>query len=350
MSTTIAPFVYENINNTSWNHTTNVTYYPYHFTGGLCRLETPAAVYGYAILLTALALIATIENIVVLWVMYRQPVLRQPSILILGVLALVDLITAAIVTPIKVWLTLSEAHWGSDAFISMKEVMLTFLWMFFGVVFFSLSTVLMISIDRFLHVFLLDKYSLTIKKLLLGLVISWTIPLLITICVAVRYIVSWMGWLTLVYFLLCIFLMIGAYVGMVVVLKKHRSTITDSTALCFRKSIEDERRAVKTTLIIMCTCLAMNLPPIVSIAAGFAGYASRTLCAITFFAMLGNAAVNPLIYCSRVPVIRRHVLKLFGVQSARYTADESEDYLTVVAEGDNCNIYTGPKRQNAEDA
>ena len=41
--------------------------------------------------------------------MYRQPVLRQPSILILGVLALVDLITAAIVTPIKVWPgTLSE--------------------------------------------------------------------------------------------------------------------------------------------------------------------------------------------------------------------------------------------------
>ena len=35
---------------------------------------------------------------------------------------------------------------------------------------------------------------------------------------------------------------------------------------------------------------------------------------------------------------------------SRYTADESEDYLTVVAEGDNCNIYTGPKRQNADDA
>lgn len=303
----------------------------------------------YAIFLTLLALAATIENIIVLMVMYKNPVLRHPSILILGVLALLDLITSSVVTPVKVWLTLMEAHWGSEAFEQQRKVIFAFMWMFLGVVFFSLSTVLLISIDRFLHVFLLEKYVLTMKKLVFGLVVSYFIPLLITVCVAIPLFVVWLGYLILIYFLFCILGMVAAYIGMVVMLKKHRSTITDSTALDFRKCIEDERRSVNTTLIIMCTCLAMNLPPIVSIASGFAGYFSRTLCAITFFAMLGNSAVNPIIYCSRVPAIRRHVLELLGIKSLRKYEDESDDYLTVVAEGENCNIYTGPRNQPLQD-
>ena len=132
-------------------------------------------------------------------------------------------------------------------------------------------------------------------------------------------------------------------------LQKHGSNINDSTALCFRKSVGDERCAVKTTLIIMSVCLAMNLPPIASIVGMFVGYFSRGLCTVTFFTMLGNAAVNPVIYCSRVPIIRRHVLQLLGIKSKR-NEEESEDYLTVVAEGENCNIYTGPRNPTSEHA
>ena len=330
--------------NVTGNHT-----YTYHLTGGLCSLKTTEAVYAYAIFLTLLALVATIENIIVLLVMYKNPVLRTPSILILGILALLDLVTASVVTPIKVWLTIVESHWGSEAYVQQKKVILAFNWMFIGVVFFSLSTVLLISIDRFLHVFLLEKYYFTIKKLLIGLVLSYFIPLLITVCFAIQLYTVWLGLLSLVYFLFCILGMVAAYIGMVVMLRRHRSTITDATALDFRKCIEDERRSVNTTLIIMCTCLAMNLPPIVSIAVGFAGYFNTTLCAITFFAMLGNSAVNPIIYSSRVPAIRRHVLELLGIKSLRKYEDESDDYLTVVAEGENCNIYTGPKNRNLQD-
>merc|ERR1711962_1904628 len=172
----------------------------------------------------------------------------------------------------------------------------------------------------------------------------------ITVCVAGQFHTIWLGWLSLAYFLFCIIGMITAYIGMVLMLRRHRSTITDTTALCFRKCIEDERRSVYTTLIIMCACLGMNLPPIVSIGAGFAGVFSRGLCAITYFAMLGNAAVNPIIYCSRVAVIRRHVLELLGIKALQKYEDESEDYLTVVAEGENCNIYTGPRNRPNEEA
>merc|ERR1711962_421663 len=187
------------------------------------------------------------------------------------------------------------------------------------------------------------------KKLLIGLLVAWCIPLVITVGLAVHFFTLWLGFLSLVYFLFCIVGMIAAYIGMVVMLRRHRSKITDTTALCFRKCIEDERRSVNTTLIIMCTCLAMNLPPIVSIAAMFTRHFSRPLCAITYFAMLGNSAVNPVIYCARVPVIRRHVLQLLGIRALRKYEDESEDYLTVVAEGDNCNIYTGPRDQEPQE-
>ena len=61
------------------------------------------------------------------------------------------------------------------------------------------------------------------------------------------------------------------------------------------------------------------------------GSYSSELCAITYFTLLANSAINPIIYCSRVPTIRRHVVKLLRRTADVQRTDESEGYLTVVA-------------------
>ena len=52
--------------------------------------------------------------------------------------------------------------------------------------------------------------------------------------------------------------------------------------------------------------------------------------------MLANSGVNPWIYCLRIPVMRRHVLRFLHLQ--RYTGDnsaeESNDVLLTVAVAD----------------
>lgn len=291
-------------------------------------MESSTSIYAYAVVLMLLAAIATIENVVVIIVICKNEVLRTPTIFLLGILAIVDLITASIVTPIKIWLTVVEV-----SFRSILSLLYTFLWLFMGVVFFSLSTVLMISLDRFLQVYFLERYTLTMKKLAIGLAMCWITPLVITVCLAIRHYKVWIAWVALVFFLFCIIAMIVAYVGMIVTLQKHTSNITEATILMTRKCIEDQRKAVRTTLIIIITCIVMNLPPVLSIGFGFMGISfSRTLCAITYFALLGNAAVNPIIYCSRVTVIKKHVLQFLHIKRFTDNDEESEDYLTVVAD------------------
>ena len=63
----------------------------------------------YAIMLLFLAWIATLENITVITVIFKTQELRSSApITLLGVLAIIDLITACVVTPIKIWLTVVQ--------------------------------------------------------------------------------------------------------------------------------------------------------------------------------------------------------------------------------------------------
>ena len=120
-------------------------------SGGLCFLDNKVAIVVYAVFLALLAVIATVENAVILLVIVTNKVLQNPSTLLLGILAFIDLLTSAIVTPIKIWLTVVEVETSF-----LINVVAAFIAMFMTVVFFSLSTVMAISVDRFLQVFFLE--------------------------------------------------------------------------------------------------------------------------------------------------------------------------------------------------
>lgn len=316
-----------NLSTTPHPFNTSVTYsHSIPSRTGICRLDSEAGTNVYAALLILLAIVATLENVIVLITLLKNKILQSPSFILLGILACIDFITGAIVTPIKVAVTLSSSR-GDWRF------KLTFLWIFIAVVFFSLSTVLMISVDRFLHVWLLDRYQLTMWKLVLGLAVCWAIPLVITFSLALEHYFYGLHWMTIFFFLFCIVAMIVLYVGMLAMLGRHASANSNDER---RAAIVEQRKAVKTTFIIICACLLMNLPPVVSIWLGFMGIYINVMCAITFFTMLANAAVNPMIYCLRMPIMWKRVLLLLGVNRRNDVHDDLSEnmHLSVLADAE----------------
>lgn len=263
-----------------------------------------------------LAIISTLENLIVIIVMFKHKALQTPSILLFGALACIDLLTGCIVTPIKIALTFYQSGF----------LFHTFWWMFTAVVFFSLATILTISFDRFFHVYFLEKYHVTKKKVGVAMLICWIPPFILTVCMAFgRFDEIDTHSFACGLFFFCVITMVITYAGMLIVIKKH-STNTDAHAHdseTQRVCIQNEKEAIKTTLIIVVASVAMNLPP----ALAFVGIWSRPFCAVTFYVFLANSAVNPLIYCLRIPVIKKHVMKCLRLETTSSSSyvEESED-------------------------
>ena len=274
-----------------------------------CCLGSTVAVSAYAIALTLLAILSTIENIVVLSAFYKHEELRSPSIMLFGVLAFIDLLSGAMVTPIKVSLTLGHDHLLDHIFWSL----------FTAVVFFSLATILVISTDAFLRVYFLERYAMTKRKMAGILLVAWLPSFVITICVCtdLHHHVN-VDHFAVGLFFSCVVMIVVVYVAMLCMLKRHSANVVDNVS---RSRIENERRAVKTTLIIVMTCIVMNLPP----ACAFLGVWSPAFCAVTFYSFLANAAVNPVLYCWRIPVMRKHVRQILCFTKKNGNVEESED-------------------------
>lgn len=200
--------------------------------------------------------------------------------------------TGCVVTPIKATITV-------DLEFPLTRV---FLWMFTGVVLLSISTIMLISFDRFFHVYFLERYNLTKYKLAGALFFCWIGPVVFIIMLASSG--RGGGIFVLVYYLFCITAIVIAHVAILKALRRY-TLIHLSEDL-----IKQQEQAAKTTLIIVVAFVAMSIIPVLSIVLALAGITNRGLCASTYFLMLANSAVNPVIYCLRVPRMKDYVGKL----------------------------------------
>ena len=86
---------------TNNNHWTNFTDFNFdhhlddflEYSGGLCVLAKGAPVVTYAVVLMVLAILATIQNVFILTAMLKYNIFRTPSMLLLAILAVIDLLT-----------------------------------------------------------------------------------------------------------------------------------------------------------------------------------------------------------------------------------------------------------------
>lgn len=146
---------------------TNATTHGKHWErfGGLCGLTNTTGLALYITILFLLAIVSTTGNLMILIVIFKNKVFQTPSLLLLGVLAILDLFAGCVVTPIKAIITIE---------ITSMQLIYTFHWLFAGVIFLTLSTMLLISLDRFLHVILLERYNYTKLKIVGKQVIVFT--------------------------------------------------------------------------------------------------------------------------------------------------------------------------------
>lgn len=276
---------------------------------GVCLLYDNASISSYAFVLILIAIFATVENLVLICVIYKYKALHKPSIVLYGILACIDLFTGCVVTPIKVELTLNYS----------STLLQPFLLMFRIIIFFSFATVVLISLDRFLHIYRLGKYKLTMKKLMISLAIGWLPTVIISTFWIFELHVVTITRVAIGYFFFCIAVMLLCYIGMVVEIKKN----TPDNVLG-KTFIEAERKAVKTTFIIIMTCFVLNIPPALDITLRFAGLWYRLLCAFTYFALLLNSVVNPMIYYWRVPLLKKHILLFLRFKQAPLTSPSQQ--------------------------
>lgn len=296
------------------------------WSGGFCQLQSSIGIAVYVTLLILLAIAATVENLLIIIVILRNKIFRTPSLLLLGILSFIDLIIGCIVTPIKASLTLNFHSTLATAF----------LWMFLAVILLSLSTVTLVAYDRFFHVYFLERYNFTILKLCLALFVFWLGPLLLIVLIASGLRAGLgAGVFALCYFFFCVLAMLVAYVAMIITLKIQANTNLEEN----REMLEQQKQAIKTTLIIMITFFLMNFLPLLYIALSFMGIFSNELCAVTFFIMLANSAINPLIYCLRVPLMKEHIIKLIYVGAEDdYGQNEMTDVDPIQAEDEEPEI------------
>lgn len=249
----------------------------------------------YATFLFIFAVISTIINLFIIVIIYRNPELRTPTLFLFAVHAVIDLFAACIVTPIKV--SISWRHnwtWFN-----------TFAFMYVVVVIFSFSNIMVICVDRFFHVYHLHKYKITITHLCGSLFLCWLPP---------TALVSFVGEdFTLCHFIFCILAMIFVNHATLLRLRRYES---EAVFALRGEELVRQRNAVHTTLMLAIVFTALNIFPMVSIVLGYLGTFYPNLCAISYFSLLLNTIACPVLFCLRVPCLKRHIPRLFCRKNA----------------------------------
>lgn len=170
----------------------------------------------------------------------------------------------------------------------------------------SLTSIVMLTIDRYKNLTNMRNYTMQKKWLFIGLSICWCLPILGAFLGTISNrvhsaIVSIVGVCVIIVILVC-------YVMVIIALKRHRINSLNKRNPIYMKN---ERKAAETVIIII-TCFLLMLLPLF-IEKGLASFkvltkntptASLThMFAISLY--IANGMINPIIYAGRLPSIKK---------------------------------------------
>ena len=261
-----------------------------------------ACIFGSFLCLTTL-----LFNTVVIIAIWRTPVLHQPRIVLLGSLAVSDLLVGLTSEPSFLVAEISLLLGNMDIYCLAVFIHFYTGWMFNGISFLTLSA---ISFERFLALRLHLRYAelITTTRVLITALIYWAI---------------WMTWITLMWFwakdkivshILIAFCCLTAtavawcYVAIYKTVKRHSKQIQSSQQQA-NQNLGRYRRTTKT-MIILITAFVLSYFPFAITSAISASQEKEDMrtSAAHFLAVLfifGNSAANPLIYFWRVADLRK---------------------------------------------
>lgn len=290
----------------------------YRPPGGPCRFDDVAGIYVYVVFLILAVIVSVIENLLVIIVLFKNKQLQKPSNILLGILACIDLITGAVIIPLKIWVMLEEKR--SSNFTSDLVLLLTIS----AVVLFTMSTVVFISLDQVLNIVYMQRYHLSKAKMILGLMLTWCIP--IAVCFAIGF--FYQAILAVpIFFLLSILLMVFLHIFAAYRLKRQADVREHADV--DENVLQEQRNGLTTTLLLSVACVATYFPIFLGVALYIGGIYSNVYCGISLYALLASSFINPLIYIWRVPNMKRSVIGLFK----RSNIEEEDTHRIVALEG-----------------
>lgn len=287
------------------------------------RLPTRDWNLAFGVLLAIVSVLAVIENGFILLLFYKYQKLRTASNKILASVAIADWLTGLTVGPLYSAQLLSEPLNNNCDVHLIRRV--------FGVIIMgaSLTSIALMTIDRSRHLTKLKGYTMQNKWLYGGLVICWLFPLgaalVGTISDGVHSaIVATCGVSLIVVILAC-------YAMVIMALKRHRRSTLDKKNSVY---MNNERKAAKTVIIII-TCFLLMLLPLF-IEKGLFSFKVLTddtpgasqAHMFTILLYISNSCVNPIIYTSRLPAMRKFTMVFFRMDDRKGARNQSAGAMT----------------------
>lgn len=259
----------------------------------ICELKKLTEIFPFTIVLYAISIMATLENAAVLYIISRHVALRTSSNILLAGLAAVDFICSSVLTPMVATLAFYYSYsWKLASYHILVFIILL-----------QFSTIILISLDRFLQMYMLNNYRMSVKGSYAALVISWVVPSFFAILlynVSTKPVRRVSG---IVYSSFCILITICLYVGIHVVLVTKSKHMRSSVVI--QRTLYNQKRVVRSTFIIITTfcirnvfIISFQLNPV---------FFPKNVCVVAMVLVLGVSAVNPWIYYSRIPAINRYI-------------------------------------------
>lgn len=255
------------------------------------------------IAMAIISLLATIENSVVLVVLMTYPVFRTPSYRIIASLAVADLFTGVMLAPLYTIQLLSNTVVNDCIVDNVRRHLSSTL---IGA---SCFTLTFVSYDRCLHFTRLQTHHMSKQKLYTLLMICWLIPITLPLFRLINdseylysVLIVLLGTVLLVITLLAL---IGISISL---LKYFRNYIR-------KQHLNKNYTGMSAIMIVITFYLLMLIPLLTHFSLKISNkYKEKFLSKSYVIAMClaaGNSVINPILYVSRLPVLRVHAKKVF---------------------------------------
>ena len=282
--------------------------------------QLPVTNYMTLILNAILAFGTTVGNAMVILAIARTSALHKPSYVLVCTLAFSDFCVGVIVQPLFTAVRVAEMTNNSDLYCKLGMAYFStcgvWLWL-------SCFTIVAVSVDRFLAVYLRMKYRVlvTVKRVMMTV----GVMLLAAFLLAIAYVFNMSSYYHLINVIipLCLILTALSYFKISRMLSQQEVQLgATSTQSMSGFNVARYKQSLYTVMYVYIAFSICYLPYLafsISITVLGRNVATHAAYLITATLVLSNSFINPILYYWRMPELRRAVRQIsFSTNSAQF--------------------------------
>ena len=296
-------------------------------------LISPLLRYIIGVIHVAIGFSSIFGNTLILCVIYKTQTLRTCSNLILGSLAMTDLLNGLLTEPMSFLPLFSKMVRGNCEFNSLRRNISSYL----GVV--TSTLIGLISYDRFVHLSKMNDYSnyMSLRKVIFLIILCWILPVAMPMIQLIKDGTGTVYSFTVSTYLLLNFgVVMISYVSIMKKIKASKSRLLQHSSDAQRSRATRKLVRSAKTILLLVVCFGLTTLPI-AIYFGISFFQRMTLIhlmtkvesEITYtitmtFAQL-NSGINPIIYYVKIPEFKAQIKRwLPGSQIQPSTSKEKD--------------------------